>query len=306
MVLALEEDQAGLAGHPSRRVDPHAGGEVQAERLGVAAPLPAAPVHEAQPSRLAVLVVPGQRLVERRDVQEVAGPHDILAAGEGRAVRRPVKVAVPKDAGREELAHDPAEHRAALRLEERGAHADGGGGVRDEREVVPDRGKVELVWRARKRLAAARHAPDAGDRRFVVAQPEGDREEVLQQQQLLLGQVCGRLAAVAAAVVVELRRCGRRGGGQRGTSRAEAVRGGVAQWVTNDPAEASRDAENHAGDCSHRREADGGVRRQAREEGRGKRAAEEKGSRGVEAVAGREGGCAASSAHEESRLPREV
>ena len=58
---------------------------MQAERLGVAAPLPAAPVHEAQPSRLAVLVVPGQRLVERRDVQEVAGPHDILAAGEGRA-----------------------------------------------------------------------------------------------------------------------------------------------------------------------------------------------------------------------------
>ena len=58
---------------------------MQAERLGVAAPLPAAPVHEAQPSRLAVLVVPGQRLVERRDVQEVAGPHDVLAAGEGRA-----------------------------------------------------------------------------------------------------------------------------------------------------------------------------------------------------------------------------
>ena len=34
VVLALEEDQAGLAGHPPRRVDPHAGGEVQAERLG--------------------------------------------------------------------------------------------------------------------------------------------------------------------------------------------------------------------------------------------------------------------------------
>mmetsp|Transcript_34061 Transcript_34061/g.113686 ORF Transcript_34061/g.113686 Transcript_34061/m.113686 type:complete len:234 (+) Transcript_34061:908-1609(+) len=83
VVLALEEDQAGLAGHPSRRVDPHAGSEVQAKRLGVAAPLPAAPVHEAQPSRLAVLVVPGQRLVERCDVQEVAGPHDVLAADEG-------------------------------------------------------------------------------------------------------------------------------------------------------------------------------------------------------------------------------